>query len=161
MIIRFTKKTPTHHLFEVQRNNGSTEQAMLETRSYMPHDLIHFAYESLAGCRHSFYGRLAAGTTLADFREIDIRNIPETAEDRELVNTERITGPLTAWLRGTDNEEACLAMLTQVFQVLNESVPAHITAEFLTHLRELYRKLWGQWTSLPHHISMDLEWTIN
>jgi len=161
MTIRFTKKTPTHHLFEVKRGNGSAEHVMLETRSFMPHDLIHFAYESLAGCRHSFYGRLAAGTTLADFREIDIRNEPETEEARELANTERITGPLTAWLRGSDNEDACLTMLAQLFQLTDEPTPAHITIDFLANLRELYRKLWGQWTSLPHHISMDLEWTIN
>lgn len=100
MKVRFTKTTPTHHLFEIVRNDGSREEALIETKSFMPHDLIHLAYESTAGLKESFFGKLASGTTFAEFG------------DRQL----------------------------------------------MAIVREHYRALSGQWRSLPHHVTMEIDW---
>lgn len=160
MIIRFTKNTPTHHTFEVIRSDGSNESASLETKSFMPHDLIHFAYESLAGCNHSFYGMLASGTTLADFKTMDsMQSGGDTT--KEMIVTERITGPLTAYLHGGISEDAFLATLQNMFDSEDAILPPHMTARFLKWLSEEYRGLIGQWNSLPHHVPMELVWKEN
>ncbi len=37
----FTKVSLTHHTLKVERDDGSTEEVTLETKSFVPHDLIH------------------------------------------------------------------------------------------------------------------------
>lgn len=45
-----------------------------ETRSYLVHDLLHYAVESEAGLSGGFWGNLARGKTLADMN--DLRRTP-------------------------------------------------------------------------------------
>jgi hypothetical protein len=160
MLVTFTKNTPTHHTFSLVREDGSAEAASLETRSFMPHDLIHFAYEVEAGCLHSFYGRMAAGTPLAAFKELNIMSSADAA-DAELIMTERITGPLTSYLRGGVTNEEFIRALENLFQAISTDMPGHITTEFLDQLKIRYNALIGQWNSLPHHTPMELRWPFS
>lgn len=157
MQVRFTKTTPTHHQFEIVRTDGSHEEILLETKSFMPHDLIHFAYEREAGCKNSFYGLLAAGKTFAEMDDRTLMSNPALV-DSEMVLTEKIVGPLTAYL-GTDiPEEAFLDMLKNMFEASGKEVPSHITPSFLISLKKNYRALIGEWNSLPHHTKMEILW---
>jgi len=85
----------------------------------MPHDLIHFAYESEAGCRQSFYGRLAAGTRIDCLSGMDALNAA-TPADAELMETERITGPLTSFLRGGMSAGDFMHALENMFTALQQ-----------------------------------------
>ena len=58
LIIKFTNVSPTRHRFEMIREDGSREQADLETKTFLFHDLLHFAVESEAFLADSFYGKL-------------------------------------------------------------------------------------------------------
>jgi hypothetical protein len=159
MLVRFTKNTPTHHTFSIIRADGSAEQASLETRSYMPHDLIHFAYELQAGCRYSFYGRLASGLKLADFNVIQLMTSPDPA-DAELITTERITGPLATYLKGGVTNADFISALENLFVAVSSPLPAHITSQFLDELKIRYNALIGQWNALPHHTPMEISWPL-
>ena len=56
--LSFVKMTDERHALEVVRDDGRRERVECETRSYLMHDLLHFAVESEAG---GLWGRLAAG----------------------------------------------------------------------------------------------------
>ncbi len=58
MIVKLTKISPTHHRFEYVRADGTGEKLELETKTFLYHDLLHFAVESEAGLKNSFYGLL-------------------------------------------------------------------------------------------------------
>jgi hypothetical protein len=165
MKIRFVKTTPTHHTFEILRDDGTDEKATLETKSLMPHDLIHYAYESLAGCTHSFYGLLASGTPL---KELDDREImkKEFSRNTEMVQTEMIVGPLSSYLKEDTStlsgkiisEEIFLAGLENIFSAHSLTIPAYMTPEFLKDLKGRYRTLVGQWKATPHGKVMEIVW---
>jgi hypothetical protein len=155
--IRFTKNTPTHHTFEIIREDGSWESASLETRSFMPHDLIHYAYESLAGCKESFYGLLARGTSLSHFANMGMKQAGAHM-NTEMMMTERITGPLTSYLRGEMTNSDFLAALHQLLDANGQCLPDHMNDTFLDALKDRYRQLIGQWSALPHHVAMELKW---
>lgn len=160
MTITFTKNTPTHQTFEIKRSDGSVETALLETRSFMPHDLIHFAYEMQVPCLHSFYGRLAQGTPLETFKEMNVM-FSTNPSDAELITTERITGPLTTFLRGGLSNEDFIQALKNLFDALSEPLPTHITPSFLDDSKIRYNALFGQWSALPHHTPMQLHWPFD
>lgn len=157
MKIRFTKETPTHHAFEIVRDDGTSEKSLLETKSFIPHDLIHLAYESTAGKKESFFGRLASGWTFADFNDRTIMSDPKYA-GTEMIETERITGPLSAYLTKGIPEESFMQGLYDLFGALGLDVPEQVTPELLRDIQARYRSLIGEWNSLPHHKTMEIEW---
>ncbi len=59
--IRLTRISNDRHRFEAIRADGSVEIRELETRSYLTHDLVHFAVESEGKLGEGFYGLLARG----------------------------------------------------------------------------------------------------
>src|SRR5262245_31859426 len=130
MKIIFTKTTPTHHQFEIIRKDGSRESATFETRSLMPHDLIHLAYESTAECKESFYGKLASGTTLAEFGDRSIMSNPENV-NTEMILTERITGPLSGYLEKGFSEETMIEAFQNMFSAEDRELPTFLTPELL------------------------------
>ena len=58
LTIRLTRISPTDHRFEYERADGTGEQLVLVTREFLRHDLVHFAVETEARLRGSFYGLL-------------------------------------------------------------------------------------------------------
>ena len=157
MKVRFIKETPTHHTFEIVRADGSKETSLLETRSFMPHDLIHLAYESTAGKKDSFFGKLASGWTFAQFNDRTIMTDPAFA-DSEMVETERITGPLSSFLTKGVSEESFMQGLYDVYSAIDRDIPEDITGNLLRDIQATYRSLIGEWNSLPHHKVMEVEW---
>ena len=58
LVLRFTRLAPTHHHFEYRRADGSGEVVEMESEDLLFHDLLHYAVESEAGLKGSFYGIL-------------------------------------------------------------------------------------------------------
>ena len=61
MHVLLTKLSDLKHRVEVIRNDGTRDKAELETRSFLVHDLVHYAVEAIAGMTWGFFGTLAAG----------------------------------------------------------------------------------------------------
>jgi len=59
LALRFTRVSADEHRFEYLRPDGTGEAFDLETLGLLFHDLLHFAVETEAGLRGSFYGLLA------------------------------------------------------------------------------------------------------
>src|SRR5437588_8559791 len=95
LTVRFTRVSPTHHRFEYRCESGEWKSVLLETRSTLEHDLIHYALEREANLTHSFYGSLAASQSYAALTA----NGMAMAGQTELRQTERIVGVLTAAMR--------------------------------------------------------------
>ena len=51
------------------RKDNSEDQAICVTRSFLKHDLTHFAVESEANLKSGFWGLISAGKSLADLND--------------------------------------------------------------------------------------------
>ena len=72
MKILLTKLTDDRHQLAIERDDGSTESVELETRSFLLHDLVHYAVEAEAKIDDGFWGLLARGTkSAAPFADMD------------------------------------------------------------------------------------------
>jgi hypothetical protein len=69
MRIRLRKLSEERHELAISRDGASWETAECETRSYLTHDLLHYAVEAEAGVQSGFWGRLASGATLAEMND--------------------------------------------------------------------------------------------
>ncbi len=68
MRIRFRKISNERHALEIVREDGRSESAEFETKSVLIHDFLHYAVESAAGLTDGFWGALAAGKMMENFR---------------------------------------------------------------------------------------------
>src|SRR5262245_22404560 len=146
-----TKLSNTRHRFELVRDAGAREAAELETRSLLLHDFIHYAVEASAGVSYGFYGRLAAGASLASLSHpaADSGGAP-APPDAELLQIEGVVGALTRFGKGQLDIEQML----DAYQVIEQSglreKPPWLDAECLARVREQLRQLTGHWKSLRH-----------
>ncbi len=155
MIIRLTKESRTHHTLEVLRNDGTSERTLLETKSFMPHDLIHFLYERNARLHESFWGRIATGATFASLNDREyLTKLFQTSS--ELTVTESVVGPLQGFLQSGISPQDFLERLGELFEAKREPIPAHLTINFLSTIREDFRKLSGHWDSLKKGEPLEL-----
>ncbi|MBO0764584.1 MAG: hypothetical protein J2P50_08355 [Hyphomicrobiaceae bacterium] len=155
LTVRFTRVSPTHHRFEVERADGSKQAAIIETRSGLVHDLLHFAFETEAGLTRSFYGLIAAGRTLAETRPRPSADGPSfpTAEARL---TERMVGILTVLVEDKFGASEALAGLRRLQQAHAEPMPEWLTEDLIRRTAEHFRRLHGKWKSTPFGDTMEL-----
>jgi hypothetical protein len=155
LTVRFTRVSATHHRFEVERADGSKEAAVLETRSLLVHDLLHFAFETEAGLAQAFYGLIAAGRTLAD-------TMPEATPEgagfptAEARLAERIVGPLTGVVQDKFSARSALAGLRQLQEAHGEPMPEWLTEDLIRRTTEHFRRLHGRWRSTPFAATLEL-----
>ncbi len=157
LIIRLTKISPTHHRFEIVRDDGSSESVELETKSFLFHDLIHYAYESEAKLEDSFYGKLAKGLSYKELTE-GAGLLLDSSE--EITHTERIVGPLTGVMKVEVSPSQFLSGLHNIYQAFNEEVPKHLSEDFVDRVSERMRKMMGQWQKLPFGQTMELVFEV-
>jgi hypothetical protein len=157
MQITFVKESLTHHTLEVVRNTGSTEKVLLETKSFMPHDLIHFLYEQEAGLQNSFWGQIAQGKTFAELNDKAFLQTLVTG-DSEIADTERIVGPLQGYFQADTTADYTVSQLYDLFSASNRILPSQITSVFLETLREKFRKLKGHWDAIKRSEPLLLTW---
>src|ERR1700685_949420 len=89
LTLRFTRISPDRHRFEYRRADGTGEAIEMETRSLLTHDFVHYAVESEARLRGSFYGILAK---IGGYQELSVNG--GAALGGEIAITERIVGAL-------------------------------------------------------------------
>jgi len=158
LTIRLTKISDDRHRLEIVRADGSAEGVELETRSFLVHDLIHYAVESTAGLRDSFWGQLASGRTFADLHDAVAMRPGERRGTiaGEAGETETIVGIFTGMAMGRTTPEATHAAIEDVFEVHQRALPPWLTFAFATEVAEKLRRLRGEWKALPYGRTMEL-----
>jgi hypothetical protein len=154
VLIRLTRLTNELHRFEVVRDNGTHEARDLETRSALPHDLVHYAVETEAGLGASFYGRLASGETYDSL-------VTQPSEQAEAMQTEAVVARIQgmakddAW--SSVDPERIAQSITAGFRSLGHQPPAWLTGDLVARVRERLRRVQGQWRATPFHHTLVLE----
>jgi hypothetical protein len=152
LTLRFTRISPTHHSFEYVRPDGTGEAIEMETRSFLFHDLLHYAVEMEAGLRGSFYGILAK---VGGYEELSVSG--GAALGGEVAITERVVGVLTGTLKGEAlDPRAFLAAYAELSEAYGERPPRWLTADFVVRVAERMRQLQGRWKATPFGQVMEL-----
>jgi hypothetical protein len=151
MRIAFRKLTDERHELAISRDPGSWETVECETRSYLTHDLLHYAVEVEAGVQSGFWGRLAAGATIAEMND---RTRPM---DDEMAAIEQVVGALTASVKGRSAAEV-IAGMNRFASSLGASLPRWLTEGFVLAVQKRMRQLLGRWKATPRGSVLDLTW---
>lgn len=155
--IRLTKVSPTHHRFECVHGDGIRDIAELETKSFLFHDLLHFAYESEARLQHSFYGLLASGVS---YEALSGKMESATDFGAEILHTERVVGPLTSVVKGAATPKECMEGIRRLYAGYQEPVPRWLSEEFILKVQERMRRLVGQWEGTEFGKTMKLRFEV-
>jgi hypothetical protein len=154
MLIRLTRLTNERHRLEIVRDDGTREACELETRSVLPHDLVHYAVEAEAGLRASFYGRLASGTSYEALTE-------EPPPDSEAMQTEAVVARIQGIAKNDTwsdvDPERFAQSIAAGFRSLGNEPPAWLTGDLIVRVRERLRSVQGQWRATPFHQTLVLE----
>jgi len=154
MLITFRKVSDERHLLEVAWDDGRREGMDCETRSYLTHDLLHYAVEAEAGIQTGFWGRLAAGASLAEMND---RTKPM---DPEMAAIEQVVGALSASVKGR-SAAGVVAGMRRFADSLDATMPEWLTEAFVQGVQERMRRLMGRWKATPYGASMELEWATS
>jgi hypothetical protein len=148
LTIRFTKGTDDKpdHLTCVRADGSSTW--MRSSDFFVRHDIIHYATESILGCREAFYGLLASGWNIEDFGELD----PATGKKREIPaeagEIEFLVGILQLELISNQPEEELRSAMESAYSNAGMQMPA-LSDEQIAAIRRRVRELYAQWDALP------------
>jgi hypothetical protein len=152
LTLRFTRISPTRHRFEYRRADGTGEAVEMETRGLLFHDLLHYAVESEAGLRGSFYGILGR---IGGYEELSVAG--GAALGGEVAITERVVGAVTGALHADDLDEAAfVAQATEFLDIYDERAPRWFTPAFVVAVRERMRQLLGRWKAIPFGETLEL-----
>lgn len=147
MRIVLTRLTDARHRLEIRRPGGAAESVELETRSFLLHDLVHYAVEAEAGIDDGFWGLLARGTTLAALSDRTMKDPPSAG----LALAETLVGPMQSVWNG--RLDAALYV-----ENIRPAAPGIVDAAFVDRVRGRLRALSGRWRATPFHGAMELGW---
>jgi hypothetical protein len=153
MRILFHKLTGGRHALEIVRDDGWRERVECETRSYLEHDLLHYAAEAEAALDGGFWGSLAGGKTLAEMND---RAAPGYATAEGVV-IEQVVGVLSGVMKGRAPEQIVAALETYAAS-LGQETPAWLTVPVVEAVKERMRGLIGRWKATPFGQAMELAW---
>jgi hypothetical protein len=164
MRIALHKLSNDRHALELIRGSGERERVECETRSFLLHDLLHYAVESEARLTGGFWGELAAGKTLAQMneREADAlapRGVATRSMSEELAAIEQVVGVLSGLTKGRSPAELVSGM-QRFCENLGTTLPAWVTLELVEAVQERMRRLVGHWKATPYGGSMELPWEM-
>jgi hypothetical protein len=160
MKIQLTKNSDLRHHLEIVRDDGSRDGTDLESKAFVVHDFLHYAIETEAGLRSSFWGQLRAGRTFAEMAEIAVATPVEMMVQNlgnEDAVTEAVVGVLTGALQNDTPSEMVLWSMRNLFNAQKREVPAWLTPDAIAMVKEKMRQLLGEWRSLPYGKVMELE----
>ncbi|MBI1360537.1 MAG: hypothetical protein GC155_09695 [Alphaproteobacteria bacterium] len=149
--IRLTRISNDRHRFEAVRADGSVELRELETRSYLTHDLVHFALESEGKLDEGFYGLLARGggyEASADMWAGDTGRI------------EKVVAMLQTALKDEVETREFAKRASDAFHHINELAPAWLTEDLIAGAVQRFRSLQGKWRATPFGEAMDLTFSL-
>ena len=141
MQIVFTKLSDDRHSVSVARPDGTTERIALESRSFLCHDLAHFAIELEVPIRGGYWGCVASGVSLSG----------EGVAGTEVMFAETLAGSIQTLMRTE-------ADLKAYSELLRDVSPASAQPDLPTRVYELVRQLRGHWKGTPYGGEMNLEW---
>ena len=153
--LHLTKLSNSHHRFACLRRDGTGEAVELETRNFLLHDLIHFAVESEAGLKNSFYGLLARGETYAALSAADITSGAHPG-GAEILLAERIVGAFTPLAEAVATPEQTVAGAQNLLAANGEPLPQWLDVAFAERVAERLRRLQGQWKATVFGGAMEL-----
>jgi hypothetical protein len=159
MKIRLTKLSDVQHRLTVIRDDGSVESSDLVSRSFLLHDFIHYAVETTAGLRQSFWGLLASGKTLPELgaaMERPVEGYPPELMLSEPATTEAIVGCFTGLAHDRATPAEAVDAARRLFGAQERPLPAWLTEAFATIVKETLRRLKGEWKSVPYGATMEL-----
>ncbi len=159
MRLHLTKVSNSHHRFAYMRRDGTGEAIELETRNFLLHDLIHFAVESEAGLKNSFYGLLARGETYTALSAADIASGAHPG-GVEILLTERIVGAFTSLAKGSASAEQTIAGARHLLAANDEPMPPWLDVAFAERVAERFRRLQGQWKATAFGGAMELTFDV-
>ena len=143
MRIAFRKINDERHVLTIRRDDGTSESVELETRSFLLHDLVHYAVEAEANIEDGFWGLLARGTTLA---ELSDRTMAQPLSPG-LMRTESLVGPMQSVYNGRLDAARYV-----------ENTHGRVDGDFVERVRERLRRLTGHWRGTPFRSEMEIEW---
>lgn len=141
MQIVFTKISDEQHSVCVQRKDGSEESAVLNTRSFLRHDLAHFAVEHELPLKKGYWGSVASGCSLAG----------GDMGGPELGVAESLAGPVQTLMRLDAEIEKYLYVLEHVLE-------EKASMDLAQRIQERGRKLQGHWKGTHYRAEMILQW---
>ncbi len=141
MEVVFCKLSDDRHVVRVRRDDGTTDSVELDSRSFLRHDLAHYAVEVELGLSRGVWGSVARGGSLAG---------PGLDGD-DMAIAEQISGPAQTMMRtGADADE--------IEQVLRRVAPSLSTPDLAKRLHRRLRSLAGHWASTAYGGEMGLRW---
>jgi hypothetical protein len=139
--IVFSKISDARHAVTVTRADGTTETREAESRSFLRHDLAHFAIELELPIRKGYWGCVASGAALG--------GDGVAGSDAQLA--ESLAGPIQTLFRmdaGLETYEA----------LLEEHASRNGDPHLAIRVYERIRQLRGYWKSTPYGGQMELVW---
>jgi hypothetical protein len=143
------------HELTILRPDGRRESVLCETRSTLMHDFIHYAVEGAAHLETGFWGRLAAGRTLAEMN--DRAGLPAADEAAEMATVERFVGALSGATKGVPAAKL-VAAVARYAAGTNDPVPRWLTEAVVVEAQERLRGLVGAWRATPPGAAVELDW---
>lgn len=142
MDILFSKISDQEHALTIRRQDGSTESVVLNSRSFLRHDLAHLAVELELPLSGGFWGLVAGGAALGG---------EEFKGGPDLALAESLAGPIQTLLRTKADSE-------QFLDVLNRVCPDRASWDLAARIRERGRRLQGHWQATPYSDDMLVRW---
>jgi hypothetical protein len=152
MRIELTKLTDDQHRLRITRADGTSEEALLETRSFLIHDLVHYAVEAEAKIEDGFWGLLANGVTMAKLSDRTMMsNMASNPISPGIVLAESLVGPMQSLVQGRLDPKIFL-------EHGHRMAPEIVSRDFIDRVRARFRSLQGHWRATPFHQTMKLCW---
>ena len=155
MRILLRKLSDDRHVLQIIREGGRSEEVECETRSYLHHDLLHYAVEAEARLEGGFWGNLAKGKTLAQMNDRTGKAMQPEAP--QMMAIEQVVGALSAIGKGGSGS-AIFAAVHDAATSAGVAFPEWLTSELASAVQERMRRLLGHWKATPYGESMTLPW---
>ena len=146
MKIEIQKLSKYQCLYTITRGDQSVERITLETKTYLVHDICHFAVEKNLGYTNGFWGMLSQGYT---FSALFGKDNPQTEELRFI---EQIVGPVQSAYSGHIPKKDFEQYISHLSITLSESV----LGTYLTEIRTIVE----HWEQLMVGQQITLEWKL-
>jgi hypothetical protein len=146
MKIEIKKSTPYQSEYTITRDGKSFELITLETKTFLVHDISHYAVEKHLQYSKGFWGLLSKGHS---FNELFGKDNPQTTELRLI---EKIVGPVQSTYLGYIPKED----FEQFVKHLDFTMPESVLNSCLTEIESILKK----WEHLLIGQQLTLEWKL-
>lgn len=151
--IKMTKDSHAQHSLEFIRNDGTKTRAELESRSVLRHDLAHYAVESVAKLKDSFWGMLDAGRDIQSFTKDSMATVSLEARITEMMAVQ-----IQDSLKTLFDADRLTQSIKNAIESMSYEVPPYVTATCITEMHQLFRLLFTKWSNLKTGETLILDW---